>query len=79
MQDICVDKNTLVLHAVAEKYRGKGLSKYWWSAVCRELLAIGPDEVKSSISASNIPVLNLYTSLGFSFRNPMDIYHRLVL
>jgi GNAT superfamily N-acetyltransferase len=71
--------NTLTLHAVGEKYRGKGLSKYWWSAVCSELLATGSDEVKSSISASNIPVLNLYTSLGFSFRKPVDIYHRLVL
>jgi GNAT superfamily N-acetyltransferase len=70
--------NNLALHAVAERYRGKGLSKYWWSAVCSELLAKGRDEVKSSISVSNIPVLNLYTSLGFSFRNPLDIYHKLV-
>jgi len=70
--------NNLVLHAVAEKYRGKGLSKYWWSAVCGELLANGHDEVKSSISATNLAVINLYASLGFSFNNPQDIYHRLV-
>ncbi len=31
---ICYIGNNLVLHAVAEMYRGKGLSKYWWSAVC---------------------------------------------
>jgi hypothetical protein len=71
--------NNLVLHALAEKYRGRGLSKYWWSAVCGELLAIGHDEVKSSISATNLAVLNLYASMGFSFGNPQDIYHRLVL
>jgi L-amino acid N-acyltransferase YncA len=71
--------NTLVLHTLAEQYRGKGWSKYWWSAVCGELLALGHDEVKSSISASNLAVLNLYASLGFSFNNPQDIYHRLVL
>lgn len=69
--------NSLILHAVAQQYRGKGYSKYWWSAVCSELLASGHDEVKSSISASNLAVLNLYASLGFSFRNPQDIYHRL--
>lgn len=71
--------NSLVLHALAEKYRGKGLSKYWWSAVCGELLAIGYDEVKSSISVTNLAVLNLYSSMGFSFSGPQDIYHCLVL
>jgi Acetyltransferase (GNAT) domain len=71
--------NNLVLHAVAEKYRGKGLSKYWWSEACIELIANGHDEIKSSISAANLAVLNLYASLGFSFSNPQDIYHRLVL
>lgn len=70
--------NSLVLHALAEKYRGKGWSKYWWSAVCGELLATGHHEVKSSISATNLAVLNLYASLGFSFNNPQDIYHHLV-
>lgn len=70
--------NNLVLHALAEKYRGKGLSKYWWSAVCGELLATGFHEVKSSVSASNLAVLNLYVSLGFAFTHPQDIYHRMV-
>lgn len=70
--------NTLVLHALKEEYRGKGLSKYWWSGVCGALLANGHDEVKSSISAINLAVLNLYASLGFSFKNPQDIYQRLV-
>lgn len=72
------DGNNLVLHALAEKYRGKGLSKYWWSEVCTKLLANGNDEVKSSISAPNLAVLNLYASLGFSFSSPQDVYHRLV-
>lgn len=71
--------NNLVLHALSEKYRGKGLSKYWWSAVCSELLANGNEEVKSSISTTNLAVLNLYASLGFSFKNPQDIYHGFVL
>ena len=70
--------NNLVLHALAEKYRGKGWSKYWWSAVCKELLETGHHEVKSSISAANLAVLNLYASLGFSFNNPQDTYHHVV-
>lgn len=72
------DGNNLVLHAVAKKYRGKGISKYWWSEICARLLASGHDEVKSSVSASNLAVLNLYTSIGFSFRSPLDVYHRVV-
>lgn len=75
---IAYNGNNLVLHAVAEKYRGKGLSKYWWSEVCARLLATGHDEVKSSISASNLAVLNLYASIGFSFDSPLDVYHRVV-
>lgn len=71
------DGGRLVLHAVAQQYRGKGLSKYWWSAVCAKLLTAGHNEVTSSISAGNAAVLNLYAALGFSFRNPQDIYHRL--
>lgn len=71
--------SNLVLHALAENYRGKGLSKYWWSAVCLELFAMGAEEVESSISAANFAALNLYSSLGFSFRSPQDVYHRLVV
>jgi hypothetical protein len=75
---IACSGGTLVLHAVAGPFRGQGLAKYWWSAVCAELFATGHGEVRSSISATNMAVLNLYTSLGFSFRNPLDVYHRLV-
>jgi hypothetical protein len=69
--------NNLVLHAVSEMQRGKGLSKFWWSAVCSDLLGSGHEEVRSSISASNLAALNLYGSLGFSLEHPQDVYHRL--
>lgn len=75
---IAHDGNKLVLHAVAGPYRGKGLARYWWSAVCAELFDAGCTEVESSISAANLAALNLYASLGFGFRNPVDVYHRLV-
>lgn len=70
--------NNLILHAVDESHRGKGLAKYWWSAASAEVLAAGHTEVKSSISAANLATLNLYASLGFSFRRPLDVYHRLI-
>ncbi len=66
------------LHALADEFRGKGVSKYLWSAACEELFKNGCSEITSSISAANVPVLNLYCSLGFRFRNPKDIYHKLV-
>ena len=72
------DGGNLVLHAVSEEFRGKGLSKYWWSLVCAKILISGQPEIKSSISAANLAVLNLYSSLGFSFISSQDIYHRLL-
>jgi len=75
---IAHDGSNLVLHALAESQRGRGRAKYWWSAVSSDLLAIGHDDVRSSISAANLSALNLYASLGFTFCQSMDVYHRLV-
>jgi len=68
--------NKIVLHAVGGKYRGKGLAKYLWSAACGEMFHSGYGEIRSSVSASNVVVLNVYSSLGFRFRNSLDVYHR---
>lgn len=67
-----------VLHAVAEKFRGKGLAKHLWSAAYTRLFNEGYSEVTSSVSTPNSAVVNLYASLGFRFRNPVDIYHKYV-
>lgn len=69
---------TLVLHALGATWRGRGLARGWWSAACRHLFAQGCGEIRSSISAANLAVLNLYASLGFRFRKPLDVYHRVV-
>lgn len=74
---IAVEKNQLILHAIAEPLRGRGLAKMLWTPVCRTLFEQGFDELVSSVSASNLAVVNLYSSLGFRFRNPIDLYHRL--
>ena len=68
----------ILLHALAESYRGQGLSKYFWSLACQALFDQGASEVSSSISVSNSAAINLYISLGFKFRNQRDIYHLLI-
>jgi ribosomal protein S18 acetylase RimI-like enzyme len=68
----------LVLHAMAEKHRGRHIARHCWSIVCADLLQRGERELSSSISAANLAALNLYVSLGFRFRNPLDIYHRVI-
>lgn len=75
---IAVVENKLVLHALSQKYLGKNLSKYFWSKVCANLYTQGCIELLSSVSAANLSVVNLYASLGFRFRNAVDVYHRLV-
>lgn len=70
--------NKILLHALSEEYRGRGIAKYFWSLACQELFSQGHKELTSSISASNLRVLNLYSSLGFKFRNPLDVYHLLI-
>jgi len=67
-----------VLHALGAKHRGRGLARHLWSAVCAELARQGALELTSSISATNLAALNLYVSLGFRFRNPVDVYHRVI-
>jgi hypothetical protein len=68
----------LVLHALGEKHRGRGLARHLWSAVCADLARQGAQELSSSISVGNLAALNLYASLGFRFRNALDLYHKVV-
>lgn len=67
----------IVLHALSPSYKGKRLAKYLWSAACVRLFDSGHDELRSSISVSNLAVVNLYVSLGFRFRGAYDVYHKL--
>lgn len=76
---IALSGNRMVLHALGPEYRGKGLAKYLWSVACTHFFEdLGREMLESSISVANLPVLNLYASLGFSFRNAADVYHRVV-
>lgn len=73
---IAVDGGRLVLHAMAAEFRGRGIAKYLWTAVCTDLYRQGHAGLGSSISAANVAAANLYATLGFRFRRPVDVYHR---
>lgn len=75
---VAYTNNKLVLHALDSHYRGKGLAKYFWSKVCKDLFSKKHHEITSSVSATNLAAINLYCSLGFKFRNAVDVYHRIV-
>ena len=75
---IAHEAGKLVLHALGERHRGRGLAKHLWSAVCADLVLQGAREISSSISAANVAALSLYGALGFRFRKPLDVYHRVI-
>ena len=70
--------NHIVLHALGESFRNRGLAKFFWTPACLELFSKGFEEITSSVSISNARALNLYLSLGFKLRRPLDVYHRWV-
>jgi len=72
---IAVDGGRLVLHAMAAALRGHGIAKHLWTVVCDDLYRQHA-ELSSSISAANVAAANLYATLGFRFRQPVDVYHR---
>ena len=74
---IAHDGGDLLLHTVAEQFRGRGLAKHLWTAAIEHLFSQGEKDIYSSVSAANLAVLNLYASLGFRFSQVEDIYHRL--
>ena len=67
-----------MLHALGDGHRGRGYARYLWSAVCADLAQKGEREITSSVSAANTAALGLYATLGFRFRNPLDVYHRVI-
>ncbi|WP_353233655.1 GNAT family N-acetyltransferase [Diaphorobacter ruginosibacter] len=74
---IAVENGKLLLHAVSINQRGRGLAKYLWSPVCEMLFNQGINRITSSVSTTNLAVVNLYSRIGFTFRHPLDVYHRM--
>lgn len=69
--------NHILLQVLQDSYQGRGLSKYFWTTACERLFHKGFDELTTSISACNLAMVNLVTSLGFKFKDAVDVYHKL--
>ena len=63
------------LTAVAPEYHGRGYGHRAWLAMLRYHCSNGHDAVSTTISARNIPVLNLYSSLSFRFAPSEMTFH----
>ena len=64
------------LAAVDEKYRMSGAAVSLYAFLVRECKALGGKVLYGWISSVNMPVMNLYISLGASFSEPSDIFLR---
>ena len=63
------------LTAVSPDHQGKGYGRRTWLAVLQHHVEQGVAAVSTTISARNIAVLNLYSSLNFRFRHPEMTFH----
>jgi RimJ/RimL family protein N-acetyltransferase len=63
------------LTAVSPEHQGKGYGHRTWLAMLRYHQENGCMAVSTTISARNIPVLNLYSSLNFRFLPPEMTFH----
>lgn len=63
------------LTAIAPEFQGQGYGKRAWLAILRHHMEDGIVSVSTSISARNIPVLNLYSQLSFRFNPPDMTFH----
>lgn len=66
---------TLPLAGFAQSYSRSGLGDYFWLSTLLAMQKQGLPKVLTGISTNNTAVLNLYSRLGFRFRNPTAVYH----
>ena len=63
------------LTAIAAHQRGRGLGKQLWRAMALRAWREGATRVETTISAHNLPVINLYAQLGFRFDSAQMTLH----
>lgn len=63
------------LTAVSPEHQGKGYGRRTWLSMLRFHKQNGYDAVSTTISARNVSVLNLYSSLNFRFLPPEMTFH----
>lgn len=67
-------KSEFILGGLIPKFIGKGLAKLLYLQTMKDIHCQS-DFITTTISANNIEVLNLYSRLEFSFRNPTQVFH----
>jgi len=66
------------LTAIGEGWQGQGLGLSLWRTMLLRHKAEGATYVETTISGHNVPAMNLYARLGFSFTTPQMTFHRLI-
>ena len=65
----------LILAGFSKDSQRSGLGDFLWLNSCSAVQASGYRSAETLISANNLPVLNLYSRLGFKFRNTGYSFH----
>lgn len=63
------------LTAVNPDFQGKGLGYHIWMTMINYHKLAGVESIRTTISARNVPVLNLYSKLNFRFAPPEMTFH----
>lgn len=63
------------LTAISPRYQGKGYGRRAWLAMLRYHQEDGKNSISTTISARNMPIMNLYSSLSFRFMSPQMTFH----
>ncbi len=63
------------LTAVAPQWQGKGIGKAMWASMLHRHALDGAKRVHTTVSARNVPVVNLYARLGWRFVDCQMTYH----
>lgn len=63
------------LTAIAPEQQGRGYGQRIWRAMLARHAQEGMQLVRTTITAGNVPVLNLYSKLGFRFLPPESTFH----
>lgn len=71
------ENDNVLLLGMKEAFRGMGLTQAFTSKGCQYQFDLGYEQLKTSISAANLPSLNLFIRLGFKLTDTVDVYHKL--
>lgn len=63
------------LTALSPAWQGKGIGSRLWATMVERHRVEGVKSIATTISAHNVPVMNIYARLGFRFTSPQMTFH----